>query len=191
MTTATTQRFTIVDDPGVTGRLCALWWHCIASDDRELLAHITEDDARDLVAKLTAWLDAPRLAAAKNAYECTDDELVTLMRSAPASVLVWIVRGERGCSSNTIVQHLTGYPALGRWSAYHPLDPSDLRRCMLLLEQCPELVAPFRERMAGASPVWARMVARWDELIAMLREEMQNPGGRAPRTYAAIKESIQ
>lgn len=82
MTTATTQRFTIVDDPGVTGRLCALWWHCIASDDRELLAHVTEADARELVAKLTAWLDAPRLAARATAEVVASDDHLTMLRTA-------------------------------------------------------------------------------------------------------------
>ena len=118
----------------------------------------------------------------------TDEELANVMRSQSVSVLAWIARGERGISSNTIVQHLTGYPANGRWGGGYPSDPDDLRRCMLLLEQCPELVAPFRERMAYASPVWARLVARWDELIAMLREEMRDYSGRAPCTYKAMRE---
>ncbi len=55
--------FKIVDDKDVIGRLCALSWFDGVLGEYELLVNVGEDDARDLVAKLTAWLDAPRLAA--------------------------------------------------------------------------------------------------------------------------------
>lgn len=103
----------------------------------------------------------------------------------PRSVLMWLTTGERGISSNTIVQHLTGYPALGSWGGSHQLDPGDLRRCMLLLDACPELHRPFVERMAEASPVWARLVEVWDDLCEQLGYEMA-AGVRAPVTAAAM-----
>ena len=103
----------------------------------------------------------------------------------PRSVLVWLTTGERGISSNTIVQHLTGYPALGRWAGCHPHDTADLRRCMLLLDACPELHRPFFERMADASPIWARLVEVWDDLCEQLGYEMA-ADHRAPVTAAAM-----
>ena len=58
---------------------------------RELI--IGEDSARDLVAKLTAWLDAPRLAARKTptvvVHDAVDDEIVMLLRT---TVGEWCVR---------------------------------------------------------------------------------------------------
>lgn len=47
---------------------------------RELI--IGEDSARDLVAKLTAWLDAPRLAARKTPTVVASDAGVELLRTA-------------------------------------------------------------------------------------------------------------
>ena len=58
---------------------------------RELI--IGEDSARDLVAKLTAWLDAPRLAARETptvvVHDAVDDEIVMLLRT---TVGEWCVR---------------------------------------------------------------------------------------------------
>ena len=59
--------FKIDDDKDVLGRLCALSWFNGVLGEYELLVNVGEDDARDLVAKLTAWLDAPRLAARETA----------------------------------------------------------------------------------------------------------------------------
>ncbi len=55
--------FKIDDDKDVIGRLCALSWFDGVRSEYDLLVNVDEDDARELVAKLTAWLDAPRLAA--------------------------------------------------------------------------------------------------------------------------------
>lgn len=106
------------------------------------------------------------------------------------SVMMWLVNGKRGLSSNTIVQHLTGYPALGQWGGSYPLDPGDLRRCMHLLDECPELHRPFVERMPSASPVWARLVECWDDLCEQLGYEMAS-GSHAPVTYAAMEAVIR
>ena len=57
--------FKLDDDKDVLGRLCALSWFDGVRGEYELLVNVGEDDARDLVAKLTAWLDAPRLEARK------------------------------------------------------------------------------------------------------------------------------
>lgn len=102
----------------------------------------------------------------------------------------WFANGERGISSDTIVMHLTGrihprYPD-------HPYDPSDVRRCELLLRRVPLLRLVFGE-MATLSPVWAAFVARWDDIVALMEEEV--PGcldrrvdGAAPKAYALIQE---
>lgn len=106
----------------------------------------------------------------------------------------WLASGERGISSNTIFTRLTGVDSLGGWSQDYPYDPSDLRRCRLLLEQCPELAAKFTT-MSGASKKWAALVRDWPAICKAMDEEIpdwRNPkkGSSAPRTYNLIKAAI-
>jgi hypothetical protein len=111
----------------------------------------------------------------------------------PESVARWIASGERGISSETIVAHLYGLPITGRWGYSHPHDPSDLRRCLLLLMASPETVARFQE-MASVSPEWRRLVAHWSEIERLFREECPNIhdcfGVSAHKTYAAMRSAI-
>ena len=58
-------------------------------------------------------------------------------------------------------------------------------RCLGLLEAVPEL-RPHLPAMADESPVWAALVARWDELERLFAEEA--PTGRCPKLYALMKE---
>jgi hypothetical protein len=101
----------------------------------------------------------------------------------------WLATGERGLSSETIVTHLTEVPVTKHQA--EPRDPSDFRRCERLLRQVPlaRLVFP---QMKTASPVWARLVAEWDALVALLEEEcpgaFEGANGSAPRTFHRIKE---
>lgn len=99
----------------------------------------------------------------------------------PDSAIEWLRRGERGVSSEAIFSHLTGVPIGARWM-HPPSDPDDLRRCRLLLAQVPEFAARIGE-MAGVSDQWARLVARWDELCALMDEEAPGMRGAAPRTF--------
>lgn len=108
------------------------------------------------------------------------------------SMVKWLANGERGISSETIFTHITGVNALRRpWTASHPLDPDDFTRCVRLLEACPAISMRFTE-MASASPVWARLVEHWDELVSMLDEEVpgwrQSLRGSAPKTYERMKQ---
>jgi hypothetical protein len=113
----------------------------------------------------------------------------------PLSIFTnWLAFGERGVSSETIVGHLTG-KQFGRLAPSYPYDPSDLRRCERLLREVPLARLAF-PGMASCSPVWARLVAEWDTLIATMEEEV--PGcmdghvrGSAPRTYALMKTIIR
>jgi len=102
----------------------------------------------------------------------------------------WLAGGERGSSSNTIVQVLTGLPSFGNWSPAYPLDVSDFRRCLLLLEACPELVLRF-SMMAEVSEIWKRFVERWDAIKVTLEKEApdwRKNKGYTPRTSALIHE---
>lgn len=72
----------------------------------------------------------------------------------------------------------------------HPWDPSDLLRCIrycdgyLTTEQ-------LRERMAGRSVAWDRLLPEWDNLVALLKHEMAtHTDDLAPLTYRAMKRVI-
>lgn len=105
----------------------------------------------------------------------------------------WLASGERGLSSETIFQHLTGIQVLkGSWQdrfPFTPSDPADLRRCRLLLESVPELV-PLFHKMSTASNEWAALVKNWANLCTTMDAETPNwrtGGGSAPKTYEAMK----
>lgn len=108
----------------------------------------------------------------------------------------WLASGERGLSSETIFEHLTGVQVLkDHWRSYGPhtpSDPADLRRCRLLLEQVPELV-PLFHKMSTASKEWAALVKNWAELCTTMDAEAPNwrtKGEAAPKTYELIKQAV-
>lgn len=106
----------------------------------------------------------------------------------------WLATGERGLSSETLFSYLTGHDIQDKGDENcYPHDPDDLRRCMLLLDQCQEL-KPNLPRIVQAGPVWAALFARWDELTAAFEAEVPDWRGRnwsAPKTYALMKEIIK
>lgn len=119
-----------------------------------------------------------------------------MKRSYDDDLVIWLAGGERGTSSNTIVEHLTGLPALGRgWDRSgpcHPHDPDDLRRCLLLLEAVPAFKSRFYE-MQDASKEWNAITVHLKELTRLLTEEVPKwkgyrAMGAAPKTYARMKE---
>lgn len=105
----------------------------------------------------------------------------------------WLRTGQRGLSSESMVEVFEGLPIgtiTGRWGLSHPKDPADLRRCIRLLEAVPA----YRERlqeMCHASFTWCVLVQAWDKLEAMLAEEVPGEYGKAPRTYAEMKRLIE
>ncbi|MCP4573266.1 MAG: hypothetical protein GY838_13005 [bacterium] len=105
------------------------------------------------------------------------------------SLDAWLRGTDRGISSNTIVEHIMGFPALGSWTQSHPHDAPDLGRCIRLLAVEPELRRQLW-KMRSCSAVWAALVDRWDELTAVyLAEEKEPPEGEC-RTYKLMREII-
>lgn len=111
----------------------------------------------------------------------------------PLSIFTaWLARGERGISSEAIVEQLTG-ERVGRYrygGGDHPYDPSDLNRCVKLLDQHDLAKLAFPGTMASRSPEWAALDAAWDELTELLRAEQAEGTGSAPRTYARMNEVL-
>jgi hypothetical protein len=118
---------------------------------------------------------------------------VTARTRLPLSLFTtWLARGERGLSSESIVEAVTG-ERIGRYErgVNHPHDPGDLRRCILLIEHVPLVALVFKDAMRDKSPEWKALVAAWDDLVALFREEEAENTGRAPRTYALMREMLE
>lgn len=112
------------------------------------------------------------------------------MKTKKDKLLDWLVNGEVGRSSKRIASVAScGKAVQNQWD--HPHDPDDLRRCLMLVEQIPEVREDF-PTLAQCSPEWKAIVDHWDELVALLKAE----GGpkwstdmfTAAKTYARMKE---
>lgn len=105
----------------------------------------------------------------------------------------WLMTGERGISSNAIVTHLTGIYVSGAHYWDYPHDPSDFRRCELLLRAVPE-ARRHLPSLASKGLVWEKLVGAWDELVALGESEVPGifDGGRAhgsaPKLFARMQE---
>lgn len=137
-------------------------------------------------------LDAMRLRLEAGALQAQQQTNPGLSEAATR----WLATGERGLSSETIFEHLTGAPVLkDHWREYGPhtpSDPADLRRCRLLLEQVPELV-PLFHKMSTVSKEWAALVREWANLCTTMDAETpdwRTGGGSAPKTYELIKQAV-
>ena len=109
----------------------------------------------------------------------------------PSGANEWLAHGNRGISSNAIFTVLAGLNVVGNWGLWPPADPADFVRCEKLLRAVPA----FRERlceMSKVSPVWAGLVAHWDDLVTSLDEEIPDVWGQgqgmAPSTYRLMQK---
>jgi hypothetical protein len=66
----------------------------------------------------------------------------------------------------------------------YPHDPGDLGRCLQVSPSAPK-------HMRTVSPVWAALVDHWQELADTFADEKTEGTGRAPRTYARMRELIE
>ena len=120
-----------------------------------------------------------------------------MIKNLTDEIVHWLAIGERGTSSEAIVEFLTGvkcvrspFPCGG-----HPLDPDDLRRCRLLLDSCPGLVSHFREKMGGCSAYWRELLEVWDDLCETMDKEVPmwraGANGFAPETYNKMQAALK
>lgn len=73
----------------------------------------------------------------------------------------------------------------------YPLDPSDLNRCVKLIDEIPEFEEHLDKVAKLGGPVWQVLIENWQALEDSLRNEMTRSDGKAPVTYAAMKEYIR
>jgi hypothetical protein len=100
-----------------------------------------------------------------------------------SKLISWLANGETGISSKAIVNFLVDGKKPSE--SEYPHDPSDLRRCVLLLESVPELEKRFRLNMRKASPNWAALCDNWNLLMTVYRSEENSKVG--PQTYQLMK----
>lgn len=96
--------------------------------------------------------------------------------------LEWMMSGDTGMSSETILSVMEGTPC--RYPS-EPADPSDFGRCHRLLQHFPH----YRERLGevvAQYPVWTALVRHWDELAALY--EAEAPNQTCPRLYERMQE---
>lgn len=97
-------------------------------------------------------------------------------------VLLWLMYGERGISSDTICYTLSGIdrPDFFEYKSFSnskcpPSDSSDFRRCYLLLKLIPEFKTRLSE-VAEKYPNWKKYVEKWDILTALYEYGVNEDG---------------
>jgi len=112
------------------------------------------------------------------------------MSEEAKKIMEWLMSDDTGLSSVSICAHMTGAKTMqGR---RYPSDPSDLGRCLRLLERFPEWESRINE-MAVYGTGWIGLVKHWDKISAMMKEEVGinwEKGRNAPKTYKAMQLAI-
>lgn len=110
------------------------------------------------------------------------------MSEIQSKVLNWIATGHVGASSTAMAMIACDLPNDGSY----PLDPGDLNRCLLMLEEVPEVRDHFGS-ISKRGVVWGRLIERWDDIEKSFIEESGLNWSRsksAPETYKLMKEVI-
>ncbi|SUG89888.1 Uncharacterised protein [Salmonella enterica subsp. enterica] len=95
------------------------------------------------------------------------------MSDLAMKVLKWQTKGHVGISSATMASIALGLEKSfyhGRFDA--PSDPADLRRCMMLVDEIPEIKDSFpliAKKVKRFSPI----LREWDSLIALLKLDLR------------------
>lgn len=101
-------------------------------------------------------------------------------------IIKWFAESRTGMSSECMA-YTIGLQQIGQCTA-SPYDPSDLWRCLKLLEAVPELRNGL-EIMREVSPIWDAIIDRWDDLEVCLLSEigsLENERWSAPKTYEML-----
>lgn len=100
-------------------------------------------------------------------------------------ILDWFVTGRVGASSKAMACAVLGM----KHDKSHPRDPADFNRCLLLLEQAPE-IRQHMDKVAAINDTWAKLVERWDEVERCFMDEVGRDWCKArsaPKTYDLMK----
>lgn len=112
------------------------------------------------------------------------------MSDLAIKVLRWQTSGNVGVSSATMASIALGLKRNIYGSSFDaPSDTSDLRRCMLLVEEIPEIREHF-DKISVVCKQFAPIIKEWDSLIEMLKAEISTGNGSAPKTYKRMKKLL-
>ena len=103
--------------------------------------------------------------------------------------LRWMMSGDTGISSETILSVMTDTPMSGHFGPDVPYDPSDFGRCYRLLNHFPEWKSRLHE-VCEKHPKWKPLIDCWGELTELYEREIKSKSGRAPLLYARMKELL-
>ena len=124
---------------------------------------------------------------------------LTSYAALPPEAVRWLANGARGVSSDTLFSIIYGVEALpGSLLRSAPSDPSDFRRCRLMVDGIPGA----RERLMGIVDVRAHghlraqilsIVNNWDALCGLMDSETPEwrnppPGTQSPKLYRVMHE---
>ena len=118
--------------------------------------------------------------------------MTTNKDTTTARIAAWLASEERGTSSEAIAFTTLGAYVTGRRAAW-PLDSTDLRRCLQLIQEVPEAREQGLRVLAERHPEWAALESIWDRLSATLRSEIGDVFSTrrsAPKTYELLKEAL-
>jgi len=102
-------------------------------------------------------------------------------------ILDWLANGQVGLSSKCMAMCAAGVSYKYK---YTPSDPSDFNRCLLLVQQIPEVENEFN-RIARVSDKWKVVIDNWQLLKSTFIDEVGfnwSNGDRAPKTYKLMKK---
>lgn len=105
----------------------------------------------------------------------------------------WLVNGQTGLSSMSIVSHVTGNPCHGFFNGlpndFAPYDYDDFDRCMRLIKAVP-LVRPHLHVMRDVSDEWKRIIDRFDELETAYKDT-DGEDADSRRRFSTLLSSIR
>ena len=105
------------------------------------------------------------------------------------NIMEWLATGDTGISSKAIVYAAKGLDIDTFWN-WGPLDPDDLRRCMVVMRDYP-CTKRGLTKLAATKQDWAALAAKWEVLKESLISEIGDldcRNRRAPKTYAMMRE---
>lgn len=88
------------------------------------------------------------------------------------STLQYLLNADLDAACRTIALHTHRLP-VNEWAAKRHPDVESIRKCRLLLENCPDIEEYFHT-MVEVSPEWAAIVPGWPDLCAAMDKECPN-----------------
>lgn len=106
----------------------------------------------------------------------------------PGAVQHWLAEGERGMSSDAMCKAIWGGVPAGAGD-HHPRDVGDLSRCIAMVDATQP--GDRIQLAATISPVWAEIVAVWEELRATFGREAAERAGASPKVFAETADLLR